>query len=356
MRETIKKLLGIILTCTAVMMSVCACGASTDGKEKVKVTFMNGGEKLGEVTGTAGEKLSDYAKYEKLDGYEFLGWYETPTFLETSRKDLNAVTFDKDTTLYGSFKSTNVAEDTRLWYIVGTGGNPDLAASNWGADVDASVKEACQLKATGNAANEFEITLNLYAGDQFQIIHDWAWDGQKGYGCFTAIDDTQMENGGGLGGTDDTSNINVVMDGNYTITLTTDPDNYLQDTLTIVRNGDATEKAKEPETNDSSYSVSDATGIMVKGSWVADWSENKELTRIDGTSKFSITMDLEAGTELYFMVFDNGTDTGLGMNASAVTDDGSRALLEEGYNIKVAAAGTYTFTVDADTMTIIITK
>ena len=67
-------------------------------------------------------------------------------------------------------------------------------------------------------------------------------------------------------------------------------------------------------------------------------------------------MDLDAGTELYFMVYDNGADTGLGMNATAVTDGDSKALLEDAYNIKVVEAGTYTFTVDAETMTITITK
>lgn len=360
MKRTMKKLLGVILVCMAMVMSICACGDSSKDaeKQKITVTFMNGETQLGQVTGTAGEKLSDYSKYEELDGYEFLGWYETPTLLESSKKDLATVTFDKDTTLYGSFKSTQVAEDTRLWYIVGAGASPELAASNWAGTVEDSVKESCQLKATGNGTNEFAITLNLYEGDQFQIIHDWAWDGQKGFGCFTSIDESQMANGGGLGGSDTTSNINVVMDGNYTITLTTDPENALQDTLTIVRNGDATAEADKAEESGSenTYTVTDATGIVVKGSWVDDWSENKDLTRVDGTNKFTITMDLAAGIELYFMVYENGTDTGLGMNATAVTDDASKALLEEAYNIKVAEAGSYTFTVDADTMTITITK
>ena len=354
MKRTMKKLLGVVLVCTAVVLSVCGCGTASKA-EAVTVTFMNGDTQLGQVTATAGEKLADYAQYETVDGFEFQGWYETPTLLETSKKDLTEATFDKDTTLFGSFKSTQVAEDTRLWYIAGTGGNPNLAASNWGADVDAAVKEACQLKATGNVTNEFSITLDLYEGDQFQIIHDWAWDGQKGYGCFTSIDDSQMANGGGLSGESSKSNINVIMDGNYTITLTTDPENELQDTLTIVRNGDATAEAKAPE-EEKTYEVSDATGIVVKGSWVADWSENKDLERIDGTNRFSITMELAAGTELYFMVYDNGEDTGLGLNASAVTDEASKVLMEEAYNVKVAAEGTYTFTVDADTMTITIEK
>ena len=356
MKKQMKKLLGLAVTCVT-LAAVCACGEPA--KEEITVTFYNGEETLGTVTAVAGEVLSGYDVYETVEDAEFLGWYETPTFLETSKKDLETATFAEDTNLYGSFKSTAVAEDTRVWYVVGTGAGEVLANSNWaGADVDDAAKEACKLAPTGNAVNEFSLTLDLYAGDQFQIIHDWAWDGQKGFGCFTTIDTAQMENGGGLGGSDTTSNINVIMDGNYTITLTTDPENELQDTLSIVRNGDATAAAAPAEEAEAGteYVVSEATGIVVKGSWVDDWSENKDLTREEGTNLFSITMDLEAGIELYFMVYDNGADTGLGLNAESVADDASKALLEDAYNVKVAEAGTYTFTVDADTMTITVTK
>ena len=344
------KLWGLLLVLA--MMFVCGCGA----KEQVTITFMNGETQLGQVTANKGEAVTGYEQFEQVEGYEFLGWFETPTFLETSKKDLATDTFEEDRTLYGSFKSTAVAEDTRLWYIVGAGTAPELVASNWAGSVDDAVKEACQLKATGNATNEFSITLNLYEGDQFQIIHDWAWDGQKGYGRFTTVDETQMVSGGSLSGEDSKANVNVVMDGNYTITLTTDPDNGLQDTLVAVRNGDVTAEAEPVVEDTPAYVVSDATGIVVKGSWVSDWSENKDLTRIEGTNQFTITMDLDAGIELYFMVYDNGADTGLGMNGSAVVDDASKALLEEAYNVKVLEAGTYTFTVDADTMTITVTK
>ena len=357
MKKKIRKFWGLVLAIATVVMSLCACGNEPAKEEKatVTVTFMNGETQLGQLTGTVGEVLADYAQYETVEGYEFLGWYETPTFLETSKKDLATATFDKDTTLYGSFKSTNVAVDTRKWYVVGAGSSPVLAASNWAGSVDDSVKEACQLKATGKATNEFSITLDMFAGDQFQVIYDWQWNGQKGYGRFTTIDNTQMENGGGLGGSDATSNVNVIMDGNYTITLATDPDNELQDTLVVVRNGDPV-GGKEDVSKEPEYTVSETTGIVVKGSWVADWSENKDLARVEGTNTFKITMELDAGIELYFMVYDNGADTGLGMNATAVTDDASKALLEEAYNIKVKDAGTYTFTVDADTMTITVTK
>lgn len=354
MKKKVRNLLSMAVACVT-MTAVCACG--TPAKEEITVTFFNGEETLGTVTGVAGEVLSGYEAYETVEDAEFLGWYETPTFLETSKKDLESATFEADTNLYGSFKSTAVAEDTRVWYVVGTGAGEVLANSNWaGADADDAAKEACKLVPTGNVVNEFAITLDLYAGDQFQVIHDWAWDGQKGFGCFTTIDTTQMENGGGLGGSDTTSNINVLMDGNYTITLTTDPENELQDTLAIVRNGDAAAAPAPVEETESSYEVSEATGIVVKGSWVEDWSENKDLAREEGTNLFSITMDLEAGTELYFMVYENGTDTGLGLKTENVVDDASKALLEDSYNVKVAEAGTYTFTVDADTMTITVTK
>mgnify|MGYP002682571117 FL=1 len=47
-----------------------------------------------------------------------------------------------------------------------------------------------------------------------------------------------MESGGSLGGSANTANVNVLVDGNYTITLTTNPDNPALDTVTVVRNSD----------------------------------------------------------------------------------------------------------------------
>lgn len=355
MKKKMKKILSLTLTFLMSAMMLCACG-ETEAAD-ITVTFMNGEVELGKVTAKAGEVLTDYVQFETVENAAFMGWYETPTFLDSSLKDLTTATFDVDTTLYGSFKNTNVAEDTRLWYVVGAGTSPVLAASSWAGSVDDSVKSACQLVATGNATNEFAITLDLYAGDQFQVIHDWSWDGQKGFGAFTTIDASQMENGGGLGGSAATANVNVLMDGNYTITLTTDPDNAAQDTLIIVRNGDASADASALEVEEEpAYVVNENTGIVVKGSWVSDWSENKDLERIEGTNTYKITLDLDAGTELYFMVWDSGKDTGLGMNGSNVANDGSRALLEDAYNVKVLDAGSYTFTVDADKMEVSVTK
>lgn len=341
-----------------------ACGQSTqtqdletDPAAQCTVTFMNGEEVLGSAVATMGELLpaADYEAYENQEGMEFVGWFETPSFLESSQKDLSVDAITKDTTLYGSFRNTNVAEDTRVWYLAGTSSGGPLAASNWGNESVAEAdREAVRLQPTGNQVNEFSLTIDLYNGDQFQVIHDWAWDGQKGFGRFTQIDETQMESGGGLDGESSKANVNVIMDGNYTITLTTDPDNEALDTLSIVRNGDPTQAQSELET--TVYTPSESTGVMVKGSWSADWSDLKELTRTEG-NMFSITMDLEADTELCFMIYDNGEDTGLILKDSNVTDQDSRALMaENGNNIQVAKDGSYTFVVDADNMTVTITQ
>jgi len=347
MKNKLKNYLGIICFCLAIMMFVCACGTG----EKVTITFKNGSLELGSVTVKAGKLVTGYEEFENLDGYTFLGWYETPSLLKSSKVDFSTATFEKDKLIFGSFKSNNVAEDTRTWTICGTGSSPALATSNWN---NKCKDDSVTFVATGKNPNEFQLTLDLFAGDQFQIINEYGWNDQRGFGCFTEIDETQFENGGGLSGSDKKSNVNVLMDGNYTITLSTDPDNSLQDIMKIVRNGNPIGKAKEPEAK-SAYVVSDKTQVMVKGSWVADWSDVKALSKKGETGIFSIQMELPAQTELYFMIWDDGLDTGLGLKYDNVTDD-TKSLLEDSYNVKVAADGTYTFEVDANLMTIKVSK
>lgn len=324
-------------------------------KNEITIKFMNGQTELGRLTVFEDEPVTGYEQFENVEGYIFEGWYKTPGFLEASFRDLSKDTFNQDTKLFGMFRSAQVTEDTREWFIVGEGASPALVTSAWaGSGVDENGKAMCRLEKTGNATNEYAITLDLFAGDKFQVIYDWQWEGQKGFGLMTDYDASQMESGGGLSGENEKSNVSVLVDGNYTITLTTDPDNAKLDTVSIVRNGDpAGEKAAAEE---KTYVVGDSTSVVMKGSWVADWSENIELTYVDGTI-FEGTKELEAGTELYFMIWDDGADTRIGMNSTAVVDADSQALLEEGaYNVKVAEAGTYTFTVDAAALTIKITK
>lgn len=357
------RVMTLVISTVLTVSALTGCGskASAEGTDNtnsagdtITVTFMNQDETLGTATTTSGVALdkSAYEAFETVDGAEFNGWFETPTYLESSKKDPSVDTFTKDTTLYGDFRSTNVTEDTRKWYIAGTSTKGTLALNNWAASLSDEEKEQFELKATGNT-NEFVLTIDLFEGDQFQIIPDWSWDGQKGFGKFTDIDESQMENAGGLGGTADTSNVQVKVDGNYTITLTTNPDNAAQDTLSIVRNSDPLTDGAEVESEP--FAPTEDTKVFVKGSWVADWSDLQELDREAGTNTYTITMDLKADTELCFSVFEKDEDAGVVLKEENVTSD--KALLaENGNNIQILEDGTYTFTVNLDDMTVEITK
>lgn len=364
-----KKILALLL-CAIMTLSLCACGSKGEDNRTnndtqntpvateapdITLTFVNGSTVLGTLTAKAGQLVTGYEQFETQEGYVFEGWFKTPTMLASSACDFSTAVFNENKKIFGAFRSLAKSADTRSWYIVGEGSSKVLRTSSWaGSSVEESDRKLCQLNATGNAVNEFAITLDLYAGDMFQLIYDWQWDGQKGFGTFTDIDASMFESSGSLSGESSKANVKVLMDGNYTVTITTDPDNDKYDEIKVVRNGDA---APAEVIEKAPFVVTETTQIVMKGSWVADWSENIELTRIKGTDTFTATKELAAGTELYFMVWDNGADTGIGMNSSAVTDASSQALLKEGaYNVQVSEAGTYTFTVDADSLTIVITK
>ena len=341
-----------------VICGITGCGEKTPQetpKEELTITFMNQDQTLGTAKVGVDELLdkSAYEAFEQAEDAEFNGWFETPSYLESSRKDLSVDTFEKDTTLYGDFRSNTVAEDTRHWYVAGTSTKGMLKLNNWAGSLSDEEKATFELTPTGNATNEFSLTIDLFEGDQFQVIHDWNWDGQKGFGKFTDIDESQMENAGGLGGTADTANVQVKVDGNYTITLTTNPDNQAQDTLSIVRNSDPLTALEESE--EEPFAVSENTKVFVKGSWVSDWSELKELERKDGANTYTIEMELAKDTELCFSVFEGDEDTGLVLKEENVTED--KALLSEnGNNIQILEDGTYTFTVNLDDMTVVISK
>ena len=350
-----KKILSVVLILSLVLC-MFGCGAQKEAPvSQVTLKFMNNEETIGTLTVNAGETVTGYEAFETQEGFDFLGWFETPNFLEMSAVDFTTKTYTEDTTIFGSFKNANVAVDEREWFIVGEGASSVLAASQWAGAIDDADKKACQLTVNGDVVNAFSIDIDLFAGDKFQLIHDWSWDGQLGFGKVTECDASQMESGGGLSGEESKANIAVLMDGNYTITLTTDPENEAMNTFVIVRNGDPEGVANEVITADN-YVAGESTSIVMKGSWVDDWSENVEFERVEG-NVFSVTKELSADTELYFMVWDNGADTGIGMNTEAVVDDASKALIDiESYNVKVLEDGTYTFTCDADALTITITK
>lgn len=140
----------------------------------------------------------------------------------------------------GTESGAEFKEDTNTYYAIGTGAG-DLSASGWNMTYtglsfvkDTSVTDA----------NVYTLTIRMYTGDHFQIIHDASWNGQMGmsyvagassYGSYayaTFGTDGKMELfGGGDYGVD----IEAAQAGLYTFTLTTYPGSVSQNTITYTR-------------------------------------------------------------------------------------------------------------------------
>ncbi|MBR1742472.1 MAG: hypothetical protein IJ733_11530, partial [Lachnospiraceae bacterium] len=145
MMKGIKKFMASALCSVSMAALLLGCGADSEKKDaessaveksEITITFMNGDMVLGTAAAKAGETLSSdsYKEYEQVEGAEFKGWYETPTFIDPSLKDLSKDTFEESTTLYGNFAGSEASEDTRKWYIAGTSEKGSLKENNWAGD------------------------------------------------------------------------------------------------------------------------------------------------------------------------------------------------------------------------------
>ena len=146
----------------------------------------------------------------------------------TSANGTYTFTFDPETNkvhiAYSSDFSLEVVARPTTWYILGNGATEGsvLKTSSWGLN-DESVQG---LVDKGNGV--YEITLNLYAGDEFQICSSGSWSDKHGFSSLVEPGDNFTQGG----------NITVAVEGNYTLTLTIDAEDETKDTLTWVRNGD----------------------------------------------------------------------------------------------------------------------
>ena len=338
-----------------------------------KVTFYDGETVITEKWVNSGEKIEEFTPedvgYEK-EGFAFDAWYATSDFTFDWSFDTE-ITENKN--VYSSWYSTE--PDTRQWTIAGesSAGGP-LREIGWNGGISDT-----NLLTKSADKNEFTITIDLYAGDKFQLCV------QDENGVWQSTDDgTIISRGGqyleeneymsapGTGLGDGQVNITVGTSGNYTLTLTTDIYNNDYGKITVVRKGDAPEITID-RTSYSWYiygtsAEENDTSILGGMNWGGGYGE-EGLTSAspyamkktsdnnpDGTGTFVLTgkfnmddeflfavltvgdkrLNAESGTMFYYQDIDEFN--GLEENFTGSGEDGTSG------NIKVKTAGFYTFT------------
>lgn len=348
-----KKMKWISLLLVAAMAISLFAGCAKE-ETKFTVEYMDGDTVL--KTEEVVEGGTATAWTPEKEGQTFVGWFATPTM---------SVEFDfskpitENTKVFAGFSA--YAEDTRTWAIVGSGKGDLLLSSNWGK----VIADAHILEKTGD--NEYSITIDLYAGDEFQFAINTSWHHKRGFGYLeTATDASGNEVFSGSGGIGETvakgQNIKVAMDGNYTITLHTHPgDDYYDennanyseankevfnlsdfDKITWVRNGDPAELS------------SSITNYYIKGAnitlWADLYNEATGFAKVGDTH--TLTIYLREGEEFMFtsLVTENGVSAvGSEYIKFENLDDASKALFTGSGNIVASKGGTYTFTYNETT-------
>ncbi len=366
-----KKLLAVLALGAVASMAVgfAACTPSENepsGGDKVTVSFIDGTDKTTVLKTVEVEKGSTVEEYvPEKDGYEFVDWFGTPSM--NHEYDFSTP-INNNVSIFAGF--TKYVEDDRVFYVVGSGTSELLFTSAWGDVITESHKLT---KAEGK--NEYSITMDLKAGDEFQFALNSAWENKRGFGYLDTLeleDGTAVFSGQGSPYDDSTKgqNIKVEYSGNYTLTLYTYPNedyyntsapSYTEDQkevynlgmfdkITWVRNGDVV--------NDSVT----ITDYYIKGADITGWSDmyNLHTQMLNNGSNYTMSIYLKEGDEFMFTsritkIEDGETTytTGADTIKAGNLDEASAAYVGgDSGNMTALASGTYTFTYDKDAKTL----
>lgn len=366
MKKAIKWMSAAMATamCISCVAVFAACNGDPETAEYT-VTYYDGTQVLKTETVKEGDKAVKWTP--EKSGYVFDNWYATPNFAFPFDFEA-AITEDKS--VFSQWSSAIQSEDTRTYYIVGSGTSPILRASDWGKVIDDTMK---MTKTSGK--NEYKYTLDLQVGDLFQFAINESWHNQRGAGYLTSLklaDGTEAFSGASTIGDNSSYRMDIKCEyaGNYTFTLLTHPDDdtyetshasYTEankeafninslDTITWVRNGDAAQSGPELESTD----------YFIKGSKITDWKDfyapATKMTNNKGVH--TLTVYLKEGEEFMFASRDNYSDgttsTGTAYLRGTNLDDTSKQYLtvQANGNMIAKAAGTYAFTYTAATETL----
>jgi hypothetical protein len=329
----------------------------------VTVTYMD------EDTVLNTEELEEGALAQEFipekDGSVFIDWFATPS--KNHRFDFTQP-ITADIQVFAGFSVFE--EDTREYYILGSGKSDLLVTSDWGKVLTDDMK---MTKTEGK--NEYTLTCDILKGDQFQFAIDSGWQNKRGFGYIANPNDESGNavftgQGGGYGDVAAKGqNIMAALDGNYTFTLYTYPaddvydtgnSSYTEDskevfnmgtydTITWVRNGDPVNKTDA------------VTTYYIKGEKITGWEDvydDTTGTTQDGT-KYTLTVTLEEGDVFLFtsrVAVGDTVSTGSEYLRYGNLDEASQALFTPQNpddpamaNMVAAAAGTYTFVYDSAT-------
>jgi hypothetical protein len=330
-----------------------------DDANKVTVSWYQGSNLLKEEKVEKGSKLTPWTP--EVEGKTFTGWYAEASLAQEFDFEQ---TIEADTDIFAAFKSDEHVEDTTSYYLIGAGSG-DMSAANWNHDNAAANLTMTKEDVAG--ANIYTITIEMYAGDMFQICYGGGWDGQVGIGLmegaeycdgvnfydnatYTAADKkvAQVKNAAGevvFIGSDEYNkgfevwNIKLApgMDGVYKFTYTTYPANkgYNVISFELVEKLEAQEVTHEMYLIGSfnNWSASDADYAMTESSDKKTWTASLKVTE-DMYVQYD---DMEAPA-CAFKVFN-------GINGAYLSPDGNNICL---------TAGTYviTFTVEGELVSV----
>ncbi len=360
-----KKLLSVLLAMLLVAsaFAIVAC----DNTVKHTVTFYDGKNVIKEVKVEDGKTAENFTP-EKEGGYQFINWFSTPSY--THLFDFSKP-ITEDVSVFAGF--TLFTDDTREFYVVGSGTSELLIGQDWGKNLNDSHKLT---KVEGK--NEYTITLDLLEGDEFQFAISSKWENKRGYGYLVTdslADGTVVFSGegGGLGEvTAKGRNIKVALSGNYTLTLKTYPNEdtyntsdttYTEDnkevynvgtfdTIEFVRNGDPL------------VTKVVVTNYYIKGSLITNWADmyNAATTMSKVGDVYTLSTYLKAGDEFMFASYNSDAD---GVTAGSLyiksntLDVASREVVdgysEGGSNMKAKTSGLHTFSYNKATNVLTVT-
>lgn len=359
MKKNFLKVFVFPVLLVAFVFTLIACDKK-DETVKHKVTFYDNETVMQAVDVEDGQKVARPTELEVKDGYTFINWFATESKNHVFDFDMS-ITEDKS--VYAGF--SKYVEDTREWYVVGSGQSPLLSASDWGKNIG----EAFAMTKADANKNVFTITMDIIAGDQFQFAGP-NWIHKRGFGYVKEVvkDGTTYFEGTGGGYGDVIAKgreLKALVSGNYTFTLTT----YPADDTYNTSDSSYTEEKKEiynmgtydtiewKRNGDAQPLPTSVVNWYIKGQNITSWTDchisYTKFTKV--ASSYTLNVYLTDTDQVMFNSFSTDLETNKEGNQIAYINGGSgtrSAKFDElfelsGNNFKPKKTGMYSISIDA---------